>query len=84
MVSEAGKDRHPSNHYPTGTDAHIPEQIVERTKDRFECAAKDCVLFMWTTVPMMKIAIEVMQLRDFTYKSNIAWDKEIPGTGQWD
>ena len=43
--SEAGKDRHASNHYPTSRDAHTAEEIVERTKDRFAgCAADDCVL----------------------------------------
>jgi N6-adenosine-specific RNA methylase IME4 len=81
--SEAGKDRHASNHYPTSTDAHTAEEIVERTKDRFECAAPDCVLLMWVTVPHEAIGHEVMRLRGFTYKTQVAWDKEIGGTGYW-
>ena len=60
--SEAGKDRHASNHYPTSTDAHTAEEIVERTKDRFECAADDCALWMWTTTAHAAIAHEVMRL----------------------
>ena len=81
--SEAGKDRHASNHYPTSRDVHTAAEIVARTKDRFLCAASTCVLFMWTTVPHQAIATDVLRLRGFTYKSSIAWDKMIPGTGHW-
>jgi N6-adenosine-specific RNA methylase IME4 len=81
--SEAGKDRHASNHYPTSTDAHTAKEIVERTKDRFVCAADDCVLFMWTTAPHLAIAIDVMRLRGFDYKSNTIWGKDKFGTGYW-
>ena len=80
---ETGMDRHASNHYETSTTAHTAAEIVERTKDRFECAADDFALWMWTTVPHEAIAHEVMRLRGFTYKSQVAWDKEIPGTGHW-
>ena len=80
---EAGKDRHASNHYETSSTAHTTAEIVARTKDRFECAADDCALWMWTTTAHAAIAHEVMRLRGFTYKSQISWDKEIPGTGHW-
>ena len=80
---EAGKDRHASNHYETSSTAHTAAEIVARTKDRFECAADDCALWMWTTTAHAAIAHEVMRLRGFTYKSQISWDKEIPGTGHW-
>ena len=30
----------------TSADAHTAEEIVARTKERFDCAADDCVLFM--------------------------------------
>ena len=69
--SEAGKDRHAANHYETSTNAHTAEEIVERTRDRFECAADDCVLWMWTTTAHDAIAHEVMRLRGFTYKSQV-------------
>lgn len=81
--SDAGKDRHASNHYSTSANAHSAEEIVERTKDRFECAADDCVLWMWTTVPHQAIAFDVMRLRGFSYKSSVVWDKEIGATGYW-
>jgi N6-adenosine-specific RNA methylase IME4 len=43
----------------------------------------DCVLLMWTTVPHAAIAMDVMRLRSFTYKSQVVWDKEVAGTGYW-
>ena len=81
--SEDGKDRHASNHYPTSIDAHTADEIVERTKGRFVCAADDCVLFMWTTSPHLAIAIDVMRRRGFAYKSNAIWGKDRIGTGYW-
>ena len=81
--SERGKDRHASNHYSTSADAHTAQEIVARTKERFDCAADDCVLFMWTTVSHAAIAFDVMRLRGFTYKSQVVWDKRTDGTGYW-
>jgi N6-adenosine-specific RNA methylase IME4 len=79
---ETGMDRHPSNHYPTAADAHTPEEIVARTAERFECAAEDCVLYMWATIPHSAIAYEVIKLRGFTYKSQRVWDKVRTGDGR--
>jgi N6-adenosine-specific RNA methylase IME4 len=47
------------------------------------CAADDCALFMWSTVPHLAIAIEVLKLRGFRYASNWTWDKIDIGTGHW-
>jgi hypothetical protein len=84
--SEAGKDRHAGNHYPTSRDAHTAAEIVERTKDRFACAADDCFLGMWSTIPHLAIAIDVLRLRGFTYKSHYIWGKDTSspaiGAGQ--
>ena len=81
--SERGKDRHASNHYSTSADAHTAEEIVARTKERFDCAADDCVLFMWVTSPFLDVAMDVLRLRCFTYKTTIMWDKVVDGTGYW-
>ena len=81
--SEAGKERHPSNHYPTAKDAHTSEEIVSRTADRLALASADCVLYMWSTVQHLAIALEVMKLRGFTYKSHIAWIKDKTSLGRW-
>jgi N6-adenosine-specific RNA methylase IME4 len=81
--SEAGKDRHAGNHYPTSRDAHTAEEIVKRTADRFACADDDCVLWMWTTVPHLAIALDVLRQRGFEYKSHYIWCKEHIITGYW-
>jgi N6-adenosine-specific RNA methylase IME4 len=80
---ETGMDRHAANHYPVSEDAHTPEEIVKRTADRFACAAADCVLFMWATVPYLAVALEVMRLRGFRYVSNYTWGKDRSATGHW-
>ena len=80
---DTGMDRHAANHYPTSQDAHTAEEIVERTSDRFACADDDCVLFMWTTVPHLAVAIDVMRQRGFRYVSNYVWGKDKTGTGHW-
>jgi N6-adenosine-specific RNA methylase IME4 len=79
---ETGMDRHPANHYPTATDAHTPEEIVARTAERFKCLADICVLYAWTTIPHLAIALKVLELRGFTYKSQRIWDKVRPGKGR--
>ena len=85
--SDKGKDRHASNHYPTSTDAHTAEEIVERTKERFICAADDCALFKWATTPHLAIAIDVLRLQGFDYVSHCIWRKirrgKGRGTGYW-
>ena len=76
-------DRHAANHYPVSETAHTAEEIVARTADRFACAADDCVLFMWATVPHLAVAIDVMRVRGFRYVSNYVWGKDKIGTGYW-
>jgi N6-adenosine-specific RNA methylase IME4 len=80
---ETGMDRHASNHYVTASDAHTAEKMHERTKDRFKCAAKDCLLAMWTTVPHLAIAIDLLRMRGFRYVSNYVWGKDKTATGHW-
>jgi ParB/RepB/Spo0J family partition protein len=80
---ETGLDRHASNYYPTVADAHTAEEMHARTKERFACAADDCVLFMWTTVPHLAIAIDLLRLRGFRYVTNFDWGKDKAGTGYW-
>jgi N6-adenosine-specific RNA methylase IME4 len=80
---QTGMDRHAANHYPVSEDAHTAEEIIERTRDRFACAADDCVLFMWATVPFLAVAIDVMRQRGFRYVSSYVWGKEKIGTGYW-
>jgi N6-adenosine-specific RNA methylase IME4 len=74
---ETGMDRAADNHYATST----LEQI--KAIDVASIAARDCALFMWATSPMIEAALAVMKEWDFTYKSQIIWDKELVGTGYW-
>lgn len=79
---ETGMDRHPGNHYPTSADAHTPEEIAARLAERMSCAAEDCVWIGWTTIPHLAIALRVVELMGFTYKSHIVWNKVRPGMGR--
>jgi N6-adenosine-specific RNA methylase IME4 len=80
---ETGMDRHAANHYLTASDAHTAEEMHERTKDRFACAAPDCLLGMWSTVPHLDIAMQLLRLRGFRYVSQYIWGKDKAGTGHW-
>lgn len=81
--SDKGRDRAAENHYPVSRDAHTAAEIVARTKERFECAAADCILWMWATIPHLAIAIDVLRLRGFDYRSHYIWRKDRAGTGYW-
>ncbi len=81
--SEKGRDRAAENHYPVSKDAHTAAEIVKRTAPRFECAAPDCVLYMWTTLQHLAIAIDVLRQRGFDYRSSYAWGKDKIGLGYW-
>lgn len=72
---ETGMDRAPDNHYGTMTLDEIKAIKVP--------AAKDCVMFMWATAPMLEHALELMATWDFEYKSHQVWDKQTVITGYW-
>lgn len=45
---------------------------------------KNCVLFLWATVPMLPEALEVMSAWGFKYKTTLFWWKIMSGgTGWW-
>ena len=49
-----------------------------------EIAAKDSVLFMWATVPLMPEAFRVMEAWGYKYKTMLTWEKENgSGMGYW-
>jgi len=74
---ETGLDRAADNHYPTSGLDEIKALDVEGA------AAKDCVLFLWATAPMLPEALEVMRAWGFNYKSHQIWNKHRTGTGFW-
>lgn len=64
-------------------DAHYPTLTVEQIAALAVPAAESSVLFLWTTVPILPRALEVMTAWGFTYKSSIVWVKDRIGTGYW-
>jgi N6-adenosine-specific RNA methylase IME4 len=72
-----GMDRAAENHYPTSTLSDIKALNVK------SIAARDCVLFLWATVPILIHALEVMKDWGFEYKSHAIWAKDRVGTGYW-
>jgi N6-adenosine-specific RNA methylase IME4 len=72
---ETGMDRAADNHYPTMNVDQIIQLAVP--------AADDCVLFLWSTVPMLVEALAVLGAWGFSYKSHFVWIKDKPGTGFW-
>ena len=82
--SDAGKGRSAERHYPTMNFDQLKALPVS------EVAAKDCVLFLWATWPMLLSAISLIDAWHFKYKTcGFAWMKNRPlgglslGTGYW-
>ncbi len=80
---DTGMDRHAANHYPTSEDAHTAEEIHRRRDISSIVDKAGCVLAMWTTNQHLKIAMDLMALRGFDYKSNYCWGKDKISTGRW-
>jgi N6-adenosine-specific RNA methylase IME4 len=74
---ETGMDRAAANHYPTSC------LEVIKSRDVPSIAARDCILFLWATIPMLPHALVVMAAWGFDYKSHYAWGKDKFGTGYW-
>lgn len=74
---ESGMDRAADNHYPTNETEKIATLPVKTI------AADDCVLFLWSTVPMLVDALLVMEDWGFSYRSHVVWEKDRLGTGYW-
>lgn len=72
---ETGLDRAAANHYPVMTTDDIAAMEIP--------AAKNCILFLWATNPMLRDALRVMEAWGFEYKANVAWIKPNGGTGYW-
>jgi len=70
-------DRAADNHYPTSATEVIAARDVPSV------AARDCVLFLWATAPMLPHALAVMGAWGFDYKSHYVWAKDKIGTGYW-
>jgi N6-adenosine-specific RNA methylase IME4 len=74
---ETGLERDASNHYPVSTLAEI------KALDVPSLAAKDCVLALWGTIPLLVQNLEVMAAWGFEYRSHAVWVKDRFGLGFW-
>ncbi|WP_147307881.1 MT-A70 family methyltransferase [Fulvimarina endophytica] len=70
-----GMDRSADNHYPTSSTDDICALPVP--------AARDAVLFLWATAPMLPDALRVVDAWGFSYRSHLIWNKDRIGTGYW-
>ncbi|WP_113154764.1 MT-A70 family methyltransferase [Nitratireductor sp. OM-1] len=76
---ETGREKSAENHYPT-----MPtEEICGLLAKLGGVAARDAVLFLWATNPMLLDGLRVIQAWGFTYVHHWIWDKEVAGTGYW-
>lgn len=48
-----------------------------------DIAARDALLLLWTTVPFIRLAFDVIDAWGFKYVSEVVWVKERTGTGFW-
>lgn len=73
------------NHYPTMSIEEIKSLPISQIID------KDCILFMWVTMPMLQEGLNVIKAWGFTYKTcGFCWIKTNPkantifkGIGRW-
>jgi N6-adenosine-specific RNA methylase IME4 len=62
-----GMDRSAENHYETMVMAELRALPIP--------AAADCVLYLWSTVPLLERMMELMATWGFTYSSHVVWVK---------
>ena len=78
--SQKGRSRAPDGplgHYQTMSTEDITSMPVRYLSGR------NAVLYLWTTVPFLEIALGVVDEWGFAYKSSMVWVKERTGTGYW-
>lgn len=75
--SEDGKDRAADSHYATSSTEEIKQLDVAGI------AARECVLFLWATAPILPQALEVMTAWGFAPVTHFVWVKNKAGTGYW-
>ena len=67
-----------SDHYPTMS----PEELMDMRVNKF--AAKNSILYMWTTGPQLLISMDVMQAWGFRYKTiAFVWSKILVNPGYY-
>ena len=75
--SKAKPGRNAMRHYDCMKDAEIAALPVK------DWAARDALLFMWTTAPMLARSMPILDAWGFKYVSQIVWVKSRIATGFW-
>lgn len=74
MRSEKGYEKSPQRHYKC-----IPTDIINSLPWGM-LAAPDSVCLQWSTAPMLKLQMAVLEAAGFTYKSYVPWFKGSPNS----
>ena len=77
LRSEKDLSKSPQGQYPCMSHEELCRMPVT------DLAARDCVLIMWATWPMIQQAIDLMSAWEFTYKSGGAWAKQSKSGSKW-
>jgi len=64
-------------------DAHYDIMTLESICKMKIPSAKDAVLFLWTTSPILESALQVLHSWGFDYKTHLIWVKDKIGTGHY-
>jgi N6-adenosine-specific RNA methylase IME4 len=73
--ADSGLDGAADSHYPCMETADIAALPIP--------AASNAVLFLWSTVPHLPEALDVMRAWNFSYRSHFVWVKDRVGLGYW-
>jgi N6-adenosine-specific RNA methylase IME4 len=68
-------------HYPVMSAPAIIKTVVE--SEPFQNIASDAHLYLWVTNSFLPIGLDVMTQLGFKYKTNVCWNKDRFGLGQY-
>ena len=64
-------------------DAHYKTLSIREIRALRVPAAKDCILFLWATAPLLPESLSVLDAWGFKFKTCAVWDKQRIGIGWW-
>lgn len=80
------KNKNTGGSFKSGSNAKYETMSIENICNLpvEDISAKNCVLFLWGTVPLLPDAFKVMEAWSFKYKTMITWRKIMSlGMGFW-
>ena len=78
-------DQHTHEEQETVLGDHYPSMPLRDICElpQAKLGASDCVLFLWTTSPMLPEALSVIHAWGFAYKASMIWDKVAHNVGHY-